>query len=81
MQQTPRIPKDKPMADRHALHASISDRAYDNWQTFITDQGISVAAALEAIGRRLPEGRLELDEIVAAARRIDADRRRRRPST
>jgi hypothetical protein len=71
---------------RKALHAYVSDDAHDQWHGFAAEQGVSVSAILEALA---PELNLEdettnaqigerLDTVVKAARRIDAQRRRRR---
>ena len=71
---------------RKALHAYVSDDAHDQWHGFAAEQGVSVSAILEALA---PELNLEdaqaqeqltdrLDLVVKTARRIDAQRRRRR---
>lgn len=71
---------------RKALHAYVSDDAHDQWHEFAAEQGVSVSAILEALA---PELNLEnevsteqmkdrLDTVVKSARKIDAQRRRRR---
>jgi hypothetical protein len=70
---------------RKALHAYVSDAAHDRWHSFAAEQGVSVSAVLEALAGELdaddttsaaPMGeRLEI--VVRAARKIDAQRRRR----
>ncbi|MEZ5375462.1 MAG: hypothetical protein R2733_03060 [Acidimicrobiales bacterium] len=72
---------------RKALHAYVSDDAHDQWHGFAAEQGVSVSAILEALapelivddepadGEKLSE---RLDTVIRAARRIDAERRRRR---
>lgn len=71
---------------RKALHAYVSDDAHDQWHGFAAEQGVSVSAILEALA---PELDLEGDtsaenmsqrlaDVVKAARKIDAQRRRRR---
>lgn len=71
---------------RKALHAYVSDGAHDQWHEFAAEQGVSVSAVLEALA---PELDSELDSaqeplrdrlsgVVRSARRIDAQRRRRR---
>lgn len=71
---------------RKALHAYVSDDAHDHWHGFAAEQGVSVSAILEALA---PELNLEaglsheqlgqrLNTVVKSARKIDAQRRRRR---
>jgi hypothetical protein len=70
---------------RKALHAYVSDAAHDEWHSFAAEQGVSVSAVLEALAGELDADRREaasplaerLDVVVKAARRIDAQRRRR----
>ena len=70
---------------RKALHAYVSDVAHDRWHSFAAEQGVSVSAVLEAMAAELTAGAAEaqaplserLDAVVRAARRIDAQRRRR----
>jgi hypothetical protein len=73
--------------DRRALHAYLSREAHDAWHDFAAEQGVSVSGLLEASGRNLApvvdgnaEPRKEQLELVDAARKIDAARRRRRRS-
>lgn len=71
---------------RKALHAYVSDDAHEQWHGFAAEQGVSVSAVLEALAPELeidgtsPAEPLttRLDEVVRAARKIDAQRRRRR---
>ncbi len=73
---------------RKALHAYVSDDAHDQWHGFAAEQGVSVSAILEALAPELivddeepAEGENlgeRLDTVIRAARRIDAERRRRR---
>lgn len=71
---------------RKALHAYVSDEAHDQWHGFAAEQGVSVSAILEALAPELDlDGdrandnvRQRLDDVVKAARKIDAQRRRRR---
>ena len=71
---------------RKALHAYVSDDAHDHWHGFAAEQGVSVSAILEALA---PELNLDaalsheqlgqrLNTVVKSARKIDAQRRRRR---
>lgn len=71
--------------DRRALHAYLSREAHDAWHDFAAEQGVSVSGLLEASGLNLApvvegrsEPRKEQLELVDAARKIDAARRRRR---
>jgi hypothetical protein len=71
--------------DRRALHAYLSREAHDAWHDFAAEQGVSVSGLLEASGQNLApvvEGnaqlRKEQQDLVEAARKIDAARRRRR---
>jgi hypothetical protein len=71
---------------RKALHAYVSDDAHDQWHGFAAEQGVSVSAILEALAPELDtEARPDpvdlnarLIGVVKAARKIDAQRRRRR---
>ncbi len=71
---------------RKALHAYVSDDAHDQWHGFAAEQGVSVSAVLEALAPELDLDEeqskqpltVRLDEVVRSARRIDAQRRRRR---
>lgn len=71
---------------RKALHAYVSDDAHDQWHGFAAEQGVSVSAILEALAPELDtEAQREpadltarLDGVIKSARKIDAQRRRRR---
>ena len=67
-------------SDRRALHAFVSDQAHDRWHDFAAEQGVSVSAVLEALAPVLADLDGQGDVVVKAARRIDAERRRRRRS-
>lgn len=70
---------------RKALHAYVSDVAHDQWHGFAAEQGVSVSAVLEALAAELQTDGTDadapmaerLEAVVRAARRIDAQRRRR----
>lgn len=70
---------------RKALHAYVSDAAHDQWHGFAAEQGVSVSAVLEALATELQTDGADaqapmaqrLEAVVRAARRIDAQRRRR----
>ncbi len=71
---------------RKALHAYVSDDAHDHWHGFAAEQGVSVSAILEALAPELdldaPMSHEQLGQrlntVVKSARKIDAQRRRRR---
>ncbi len=71
---------------RKALHAYVSDDAHDQWHGFAAEQGVSVSAILEALAPELDTDAQNeaadlgsrLTAVVKAARKIDAQRRRRR---
>jgi len=71
---------------RKALHAYVSDDAHEQWHGFAAEQGVSVSAILEALAPELDtEAKPEptdlgarMTGVVKAARKIDAQRRRRR---
>lgn len=66
------------MSDRKALHAYVSDGAHDQWHDFAARQGVSVSAMLEALAPEFSEANeSKFTDLVKAARRIDAKRRRR----
>lgn len=76
------------MAERQALHAYLSTDAHEAWQDFATENGVSVTGLLEAQGLDLADeiAKAENEEggaadirqpWVKAARKIDAQRRRR----
>lgn len=58
-----------------------SDDARDQWTAFAASQGVSLSAFLEACAAALPKPGDELDPrmvaVIAEARAIDAERRRR----
>lgn len=60
------------------MHAYVSDMAHDQWHDFAAVNGVSVSAFLEALGPELDMLTGRDIELVRAARRIDAARRRRR---
>lgn len=73
------------MATRKAIHAYLSPEAHDAWHEFAAEHGVSVSGLLEAIANewaeRLAMGQPALpdeDRLVRSARRVDAERRRRK---
>ena len=71
--------------DRKAIHAYLSPDAHEAWHQFAAEQGVSVSGLLEAIADHWSDtmsngGSLspESDGLARAARKIDAQRRRRR---
>lgn len=73
------------MAERQALHAYMSPKAHNAWQSFAEENGVSVTGLLESLGLDLAEeiaaaGNDPADvrrEWVKRGRKIDAARRRR----
>jgi hypothetical protein len=72
-------------ATRKAIHAYLSPEAHDSWHDFAAENGVSVSGLLEAIAQEWSERRsrgeqayANEDDLVRAARRVDADRRRRK---
>jgi len=70
---------------RKAIHAYLSPEAHDAWHDFAAENGVSVSGLLEAIAHewasRKARGEPVLpdeDALVKTARRVDADRRRRK---
>lgn len=64
-------------SERRALHAFLTADAHDQWHDFAAEQGASVSAILEALAPELDDAVGQLAPVVKAARRIDAERRRR----
>jgi hypothetical protein len=74
-------------ATRKAIHAYLSPAAHDAWHDFAAEHGVSVSGLLEAIANewsdRSARGESPFpdeDQLVKSARRVDADRRRRKRS-
>lgn len=70
---------------RKAIHAYLSPPAHDCWHDVAEDNGVSVSALLESIAQQWTVRRKRGEpllpdeaEVVLSARRIDAERRRRR---
>jgi hypothetical protein len=70
---------------RKAIHAYLSPEAHDAWHDFAAENGVSVSGLLEAIANewtaKLARGEPVLpdeERLVRSARRVDADRRRRK---
>lgn len=56
----------------------LSPEATTRLRTFCSDNGITLAGFTEAVGLRIGRGReLKVAELVALAREVDAERRRR----
>lgn len=64
---------------RSALHAYVSEEAFDGWHRFSADHGVSVSGVIEAIGLAFAASatNVAVDDLVQSSRRVDADRRRR----
>lgn len=65
-------------SERKALHAFVSDEAHDHWHDFAAENGVSVSAILEALAPELDHIPGPSDHVIKAARKVDAERRRRR---
>lgn len=69
-------------AGKMDIRARVSDESYDGWRYFAEQHGVSVASLVEAIGLTLRNVDLPMTagrrEMIARAREIDAQRRRRR---
>lgn len=65
--------------DRVSVQVRVSEDARDGLHRFCFDHGITVTAMIEALGVQLAEtGKCNVPEMVAAARRIDYERRNKR---
>jgi hypothetical protein len=70
-------------SDRRAIHAYLSEESHDVWHELAERCGMSLSGFLEALARDFQEhapdtgGYPRWDEVVRAARRVDAERRRR----
>ena len=69
-------------SDRRALHAYLSKDAHKAWHSFAASHGVSVSALLEALGQELetasdPSLPVGSADLVASARSVDAERRKR----
>ncbi len=62
---------------RKALHAYVSDDAHEQWHGTCAAHGISASALLEALAPELADMLATDDVLVKAARKVDADRRRK----
>jgi hypothetical protein len=71
------------VAERRAIHAYLTAESHEVWHRVAEEAGMSVSGFLEALALDMAahppgEGGLpRFDEVVASARRIDAQRRRR----
>ncbi len=69
---------------RRAIHAYVTDEAFEAWRHYATEAGVSVSGLIEAIGTEFAEaaaagqdmGAYQPD-LLKAARRVDAGNRRR----
>lgn len=77
------------MSDR-SIHANLTTEAHEGFHAFCDDSGVSISGLLEVIGLRLGDrsegepdaarlsvGHLRTSEVILAARKVDAGRRRR----
>lgn len=73
----------RPKNARKVLQAQLSYEAYRSLRDFVETNGISISATLESLAAELEptpiaEPTIDLDQVVARARSVDAQRRRRR---
>ena len=68
------------MPNKPAIHAHVSDTAHDGWHDFAAIHGVSVSGLIEALAPCLEDNgpSVTLEEVIVAARKIDAARRRSR---
>lgn len=67
-------------SDRKQQNVFLTEEAFNGWRDFCAEQGCSVTALVEALGRRLagmthPGG--VLTDAIREARRIDSENRKR----
>lgn len=70
---------------RKAIHAYLSPEAHSRWHDFAAEEGVSVSALLEAIAEEWGDRRRrgepvygDGEDVLTAARQVDAARRRRK---
>jgi hypothetical protein len=74
---------DASASDRRAIHAYLSEESHDVWHDLAERCGMSLSGFLEALARDFQEhvpdegGYPRWDQVVRAARKVDAERRRR----
>lgn len=68
--------------ERRDLHLRLCDASYQALAELSGDHGVTVAALIDSMGHSLDEmrGNEWWQDTVRLARRIDAERRRRRPA-
>lgn len=63
------------------LNAFLTNESYEAWRDFCAEQGCTMTALIEAIGRHLPTATLRsggiISDAIRDARRIDSERRRK----
>ncbi len=76
--------------ERRALNVRLTPESVKGWEDFCAREGVTLTAILEVVGRSLAEGSAVTDDpayrqseafarIIAEARRLTAESRRRRP--
>ncbi len=66
--------------ERVALHAFLTPEGHGGWQRLAEEQGVSLSALVDVIGRDLAtieDSDTYRRDLITAARRLDAARRRR----
>lgn len=64
--------------DRPELRGRVDPATLAAWDRWLTTEGLTTSAALEAIGREIAAGRPPSKRVVALARKIDRERSSRR---
>lgn len=63
---------------RRQVHGRVDEETYAAWDRWVTSEGVTFAAVLEAIGREIAAGRPPSKRVVILARRIDRARYNKR---
>ena len=63
---------------RRQVHGRLDDEAWTAWDRWLTREGLTFSAALEALGREMAAGHPPAKRVVELARKIDRERASRR---
>lgn len=68
------------MPSKPSIHAYVSENAHAVWLAFSEEEGVSLTGLIEALAHRIEQdmSQKEIDSWVKRARKIDAQRRRRK---
>lgn len=64
--------------ERRQVHARLDEPTAAAWERWLTREGVTLAAVLEALGREIGAGRAPSKRVVTLARKIDRERGSRR---